>query len=105
MEKNDGVKNKMTAAFRAKLRSIAAGQPAIMQVGKDGVGENSVSTLDSALTSRELVKISVLKNCPTDVRETAEALAAATGAEIVTVIGRKAVFYRDSDEHRILQLI
>jgi len=104
MEKDKTVKKPLTASQRARLRSLAADQSALMQVGKDGVGENSVSTLDAMLEARELVKITVLKTCPTDVRETAEALAAATGAEVVTTIGRKAVFYRESVEHKKIEL-
>ena len=104
MEKTDILRKPLTAAQRAKLRSLAAARQAIIQIGKDGVGANTVVTLDAALESRELVKVTVLKTCPTDVRETAEALAAATSSEVVTTIGRKAVFYRESAENKQIEL-
>ena len=48
---------------------------------------------------RELVKVSVLKNCFDDPREIAEVLAERTRSEVVQVIGKKIVLYKPAKEN------
>ena len=94
----------MTSKQRAYLRSLATSIDTIMQVGKDGVGENMIKTVSDALEARELIKLRVLENSGMTPREAAEALAAETGAEVVTVIGTKFVLYRESVKHKKIEL-
>lgn len=71
-------------------------------MGKEGIGENFVASCDSALTARELIKITVLKTAPLTPREAGEQLAAKLKAEFVAAIGSKCVLYRyskDKTEH------
>lgn len=86
----------MTSKQRAYLRSLAVHEDTIMQVGKDGINENMIKTVSDALEARELIKLRTLENCELSPREAAEALAEATGADVVTVIGSKFVLYRES---------
>lgn len=76
----------------------------IMQIGKGGVSENLVKTVSDALEARELIKLTVLENCDMTQREIADELAAATGADVVGVIGRKIILYRESKEHKRIEL-
>ena len=94
----------LTSKQRADLRGLATNEPTIMQIGKGGVTENLVKTVSDALEARELIKLSVLENCEYTVREAAEALAEATGADVVCVIGRKTVLYRESVNHKKIEL-
>ena len=94
----------MTSKQRAYLRSLATSIDTIMQVGKDGVGENMIKTVSDALEARELIKLRVLENSGMTPCEAAEALAAETGAEVVTVIGTKFVLYRESVKHKKIEL-
>ena len=94
----------LTSKQRAYLRGLANGESAIMQIGKGGVGENLVKTVSDALEARELIKLSVLENCDYTVREAAEALAESTKADVVCVIGRKAILYRESVNHKKIEL-
>ncbi len=86
----------MTSKQRAYLRSLASKADTIMQIGCGGISENLIATVSDALEARELIKLRVLDNSPYTPREAAEALADATGAEVVTVIGSKLVLYRES---------
>ena len=81
----------ITSKQRAYLRGLANGIPTIMQIGKGGIGENLIKTVSDALEARELIKLSVLENAEDTPRGTAEELAAAINATVVTVIGRKMV--------------
>lgn len=94
----------MTSKQRAYLRGLANGIDAIIQVGKDGIGENLAKTVSDALEARELIKLTVLENSEFTPREAADELAAATGADVVTVIGRKIVLYRESKTKKKIEL-
>lgn len=77
---------------------------AIVQVGKNGVNDSVLFSLNEALTARELVKVKVLKNCLDEVREVAEALAKASGAEVAQVIGRNVLLYRPHPQKPVIVL-
>ena len=94
----------LTSKQRAYLRSLASNEPTIMQIGKGGIGENLIKTVSDALEARELIKLSVLENCEYTPRESAEELAASVGADVVGVIGRKVILYRESKEHKKIEL-
>ena len=94
----------MDSKTRAKLRSVANPNEAILQVGKIGLGDALQKQVDDALTAREMIKLTVLETCPETPREMAAALAAATGAEVVQVVGRKVTLYRKNPEKTILDL-
>ena len=94
----------ITSKQRAYLRSLATNEPAIMQVGKGGIGDNLIKTVSDALEARELIKLSVLENCDYTTRDMAEELAEATGADVVAVIGRKIVLYRESENKKRIEI-
>ena len=94
----------LTSKQRAYLRSLASNEPTIMQIGKCGVGENLIKTVSDALEARELIKLSVLENSGEEAREVAEALATATNSEVVAVIGKKVVLYRESEKKKRIEL-
>ncbi len=88
----------ITSKQRAFLRSIAAGEDTIFQLGKEGIGDNFIKQLDLALEKREIIKFKVLDTALLDVREAAEELAAATRSNLVQVIGKKIVLYRPASK-------
>ena len=94
----------ITSKQRAYLRSLATNEPAIMQVGKGGIGDNLIKTVSDALEARELIKLSVLENSEYTPRETADTLAEALDADVVGVIGRKVILYRESVKHKKIEL-
>ena len=86
----------LTSKQRAQLRGLANSIDTILHVGKDGLSDNLIAQADAALEARELVKGKVLENSLLSTREGAEAIAKATRAEVVQVIGTKFVLYRPS---------
>ena len=89
----------MTSKERAKLNGLANSVPALYQIGKDGIGENTVKLISDALEARELIKIHVLENAADDARSTAAELAEKTGSQVVRVIGSKIILYRRSKKN------
>jgi RNA-binding protein len=67
-----------------------------MQVGKEGIGENLLQSLSEALEARELIKITLLESATDEPKAMAAEIAAALNAEVVIVMGRKAILYRRS---------
>ena len=88
----------MTSKERAKLRSLASVEPAILQVGKLGINDSVIRSAAEALEARELVKMSVLDNSGLSARDAAEEIAEKTGAAVVAVIGSKFVLYRKKEK-------
>ena len=89
----------MTSKERAYLKSLANRVPALYQIGKDGISENMVKAIDAALEARELIKVHVLENALVDAKILAAELAEKTGAQVVQVIGKKAIIYRRSKKN------
>ncbi len=94
----------LTSKQRAYLRGLASVEPTIMQIGKGGISENLIKTVGDALEARELIKMSVLENSGEAARDMANELAEATGADVVGVIGRKIILYRESDKNKRIEL-
>jgi RNA-binding protein len=86
---------------RAYLTGLAANEPTIFQLGKNGLTPEFTAAIDEALAARELVKFSVLKNCMEDPHEIADTVAGRTRSKVVRVIGRKIILYRPAKEPKI----
>ena len=94
----------ITSKQRAYLRSLSVELQTIMQIGKGGISENLIKTVDDALEAKELIKLSVLENSDETARSAADSIAEATGADVVAVLGRKIVLYRESKKHKKIEL-
>ncbi len=68
----------------------------IVHVGKSSVTPELVSSVKEALDARELIKVGVLKNCADDPKEIAQIISERTRSQIVHVIGKKIVLYKES---------
>lgn len=85
----------LTSKQRAALRAEAHHLTAAVHIGQNGVSETVRLTVDDALRTRELVKIQFTKNAEIDVKQVANDLASALGADVVQVIGRTATLFRE----------
>ena len=95
----------MTTKQRAYLKSLAMTMEPIFQVGKNSITPELVGAVSEALAARELIKISVLKNCADDPKELAQILAERTRSQVVQVIGKKLVLYKEGkDKNKKIQL-
>ena len=88
----------MTSKERAAFKTQAMQLDSIFQIGKSSLTPQMVDAIRDALKARELIKISVLKNCLDDPREIAQVLSERTGSEVVQVIGKKIVLYKKNYE-------
>lgn len=86
----------MTTKQRAYLKGLAMNIDPIFQIGKGGLTTEYLESVEEALEARELIKISVLKNCMEDPKELAFAIGENTDSEVVQIIGKKIVLYREA---------
>ncbi len=84
----------MTSKQRAYLKGLASTLEPVFQVGKSSVTPEVTQAVAEAFNNRELIKISVLKNCMDDPRAIAEVIAERTHSQVVQVIGKKIVLYK-----------
>lgn len=72
----------------------------ILQIGKSSLTPEFTASVEEALAARELIKINVLQNCADDPRTLAEVLAERTRAQVVQVIGKKIVLYKEGKDDK-----
>lgn len=84
----------MTSKQRAYLKGLAMNINPIINVGKSSLTPEVTAAVQEALEKRELIKISVLKNCMDDPNEIARVMAERTQSQVVQVIGKKIVLYK-----------
>ena len=90
----------MTSKQRSYLKSLANSLEPIFQIGKSSLTPEFTAAVAEAFYTRELVKVAVLKNCMDDPKEIAEMLAGRTRSQVVQVIGRKIILYKESKENK-----
>ena len=88
----------MTSKQRAYLKGRAMTMDPIFQIGKASLTPEIIDAVREAIDKRELIKISVLKNCFDDPKELAQILAERTRSEVVQVIGKKIVLFKQAKE-------
>ncbi|MCM1494247.1 MAG: ribosome assembly RNA-binding protein YhbY [Bacteroides sp.] len=94
----------MTSKQRAYLKGLAMDMEPIFNVGKASVTPEFMEGIREALEKRELIKIGVLKNCMDDPKELAVLIAERSGAQLVQVIGKKIVLYKESRNNKKIML-
>jgi RNA-binding protein len=95
----------LTPKQRAYLKSLAHHLKAVVFVGKEGITDQTVRSLEEAFNTRELLKVKILEAAPMTTREGGDALAARLdGAVAVQSIGRVAVIYRPHPDKPEIEL-
>ena len=95
----------ITSKQRSQLRGIAAGEDTIIQIGKGGITDSVIASVNDALKARELIKGRVLENSMLTAREACDALSEACKAEQVQVIGTKFVLYKRNEKEPKIVLV
>ena len=94
----------MTSKQRAFLKGLAMNLDPVFQIGKSSVTPENIEAIAEVFNTHELVKIAVLKNCLDDPNEIAQALAERTHSQVVQVIGKKIVLYKENKDHKKIEL-
>lgn len=91
----------ISAQNKKTLRKLSMSYRPLFQIGKEGLSYNMIKSLNDSLEAHELVKCSLLKTSPIDVREAAIECSSQTHSEIIHIVGRTFVLYRRSKENKL----
>lgn len=90
---------------KRQLKGIASTLDTKYQIGKNEITDTLLNMLDKALTAHELIKVDVMKNAPSPIMELALDLSSKLNAEIVQVVGRVIVLFRQNKEKSKINLV
>ena len=90
---------------RSILKGIAVNLQPKMQIGKDGLTDNSLKQIFDMLEKNEIVKISVLNNCDYTSKELMILICEKINSEPVLAIGNKIVIYKKSTRNDIKHIL
>ena len=94
----------MTSKQRSYLKGLAMTMDPIFHLGKSSLTPENTQAIAEALEARELIKINVLQNCADDPNELAQIVAERTHSQVVQVIGKKIVLYKESKNKKKIEL-
>ena len=95
----------ITSKQRSQLRSMCNTLPVVLYIGKDGITDATVKEAWDALEARELIKCSVQRGAPYDAREACQERCDRVHAAPVQCIGNKFSIYRESRDHKTIELV
>lgn len=92
----------LTGKQKRYLRSLAVNMKPVTQIGKDGVTDAVLESLNDAFNNKELIKINLLKTCEDDKNAVAEEIISSIKCELVQIIGKTIVLYKRNKEPKII---
>ncbi len=84
---------KLKGSEKKALRGFAHGLKPLVQVGKKGLTDELIASVDMALQGHELIKVRFLE-FKGEKKTLSENIAGKTGSELAGLIGNVAVFFR-----------
>lgn len=87
-------------AQKKYLRKLGHDITPIVYIGKEGLTETVVEAIDSALTSRELIKVKLINTDKISKHEAAELVPEKAGCQLVQLIGKTLLIYRPNPKRK-----
>ena len=84
----------LTGKQKQYLKGTAVDFSAVVQIGKEGITDN----VTEALAARELIKVKINQNSAENIRKAAKLLSEESGCEIVQIIGRNCILFKQKDK-------
>ncbi len=95
----------MDSKQRAKLKSQAINLNTIIQVGKNGITDETIKVVNNAFNTKELIKIRTIEACACASKDVAVIIAEKTKSEVVQVIGSKIILYKKMPVKKVKKTI
>lgn len=99
-EKKQEEEVQLTSKQKKYLKGLAHDLPALVQVGKEGLSDALLDTVDQELLRRELIKVKLGKNSGVEKDMAGEAVSKATRSSLVQIIGKTLVLYRANPKRK-----
>ena len=88
----------LTSKQKQYLKALASKMPAVLQIGKEGNTESVLKSAEDALQAREFIKVKINQNSDEDIKETASYIADKLQCDVVQVIGRTCVLFKQREK-------
>ncbi|MBZ4683537.1 MAG: RNA-binding protein [Fusobacteriaceae bacterium] len=92
---------KLNSKQRSFLKQQAHSLTAVVRIGKDGLTDNIIENIENAIRVKELIKVKALQNAELskqELREIAEEIAKKAEVEIVDIIGKTIIFFKENEK-------
>ncbi len=76
------------------LKGLAHHLDPVVQIGKEGITDSVLDTVDRELKNHELIKVKMGQNCPIDKKDAPKEITDAVSCAFVQLIGKTMIFYR-----------
>ena len=94
----------LTSKQRAFLKKKAHELDPLVRIGKDGITDSLIQSILEAIDSRELLKVKILQNCDKEKDEVLEELSKCNEFEVVGIIGRTIILFRENKDKPAISL-
>ena len=88
----------LTTRQRQFLNALAHPLNPLVQIGKEGVSQGIIITINAELLNHELIKVKIGNNSGLEKTSTSEGVAQETGAILVQLIGKTFVLFKANPE-------
>ncbi|MGV1099653.1 ribosome assembly RNA-binding protein YhbY [Thiovibrio sp. JS02] len=88
----------LTGKEARHLRGLGHHLSPLAMIGKEGITDNLIASLEAVLTAHELVKVKMQDGCPHGKEEAAELLARKTRSRIAQIIGKTFLLFRENKD-------
>jgi RNA-binding protein len=89
---------KLTGRQQRFLRGLGHHLKPLVMLGRDGVTDNVISAVNAVLDAHELVKVKIGNGCHLERREAAGIIKERTGSEIIQILGKTFLIFRENPE-------
>jgi len=88
---------KLKGSQRKYLRGLAHSYKPLVQIGKEGLSENVLGAIDTALDARELIKVKIAAE-RNEREQFVPVIEERLSCECVGTVGRMAILYRENPD-------
>jgi RNA-binding protein len=89
-----GTMGELKGSQRKHLRGVAHSYKPLVQIGKDGLSENVIRAIDTALEAHELIKVKIAAERE-EREQSVPVIEERANCECVGTVGRMAILYRE----------
>ena len=95
---------KLNSKQRQYLKGLGHSLKPVIQVGKDGLSQQVLSSISKALDDHELIKINILETADIEREQASSILTSALNAEVIQTLGRKILLFRRNNEKQKIEI-
>jgi RNA-binding protein len=91
---------KLTGKQQRYLRSLGHHLKPLVILGREGITDNVISAAHAVLEAHELLKVKIGNGCLLERGDAAAALAEKTGSEIIQILGKTFLVFRENPDRK-----